>query len=157
MNIWFSADHLQQIPNKTNTKYKKMPNTWAQVSAGAQVFGWRQGKVQSHPGRICQVSTTCENFWNLISSARSSKPAKNNKNKDLGRGFSSTGLWISNICDTNATLDWEQSLSQCFKFQFGYSPQVSLSVGSPIQYPRQIFQYRRQTSQYSRQIFQYPK
>ena len=47
---------IQQIPKL----WSKRGRTWAQVCAGGQMFGWRQGKVQSQPGRICQVSTTCQ-------------------------------------------------------------------------------------------------
>ena len=39
--------------------------TWVHVSPCPQVFGWRQGNVQSHPGRTCHVSTTWSKTWSI--------------------------------------------------------------------------------------------
>ena len=39
--------------------------TWVHVSPCPQVFGWRQGNVQSQPGRTCHVSTTWSKTWSI--------------------------------------------------------------------------------------------
>ena len=60
---WISFANITQL-----TLVRHWGLTCEQVSPGRHVFGWRQGKVQSQPGRICQVSTTWWiRTWQMIS------------------------------------------------------------------------------------------